>query len=182
MDDSRRCSATNAAGVRCAKAAMLGGTVCRSHGGAAPQVRAAAERRLAEQQAAASIADVVVAPIENPLEALAQVAEEALAFQRHAAAKVAELTSLEDVAPATRVEYLRPLVALYERSIDRSAKLLADWVRLGFDERMVAMNERQAALVAEVVRAVLDAPELALTDEQRETGRTVAAGHLRAVA
>lgn len=41
-----RCKATNRQGQRCGRAPILGGTVCRMHGGAAPQVKNAAEERL----------------------------------------------------------------------------------------------------------------------------------------
>lgn len=44
--DTNRCKATNRQGVRCRKPAIRGGTVCRMHGGAAPQVKNAAEARL----------------------------------------------------------------------------------------------------------------------------------------
>lgn len=40
------CTATNRQGNRCGKSPILGGTVCRLHGGGAPQVIAAAEERL----------------------------------------------------------------------------------------------------------------------------------------
>lgn len=43
-----QCTATNRRGVRCQRAPIRGGTVCRMHGGAAPQVKRAAERRLEE--------------------------------------------------------------------------------------------------------------------------------------
>lgn len=43
-----RCKATSkGTGVRCKKDSIPGGTVCRNHGGAAPQVRHAAAARLA---------------------------------------------------------------------------------------------------------------------------------------
>ena len=46
-----RCTArSKRTGERCRLPSMLGGNVCRSHGGAAPQTRAKAQRRL--QQAA----------------------------------------------------------------------------------------------------------------------------------
>lgn len=41
-----RCTATNRQGKRCGKPPIAGGTVCRMHGGAAPQVIQAAEDRL----------------------------------------------------------------------------------------------------------------------------------------
>lgn len=44
------CTATNRRGTRCGKEPILGGTVCRMHGGAAPQVRAAALERLKQYQ------------------------------------------------------------------------------------------------------------------------------------
>ena len=46
-DQGRRlCNATTRQGNPCRGAAIKGGTVCRLHGGSAPQVKAAARRRL----------------------------------------------------------------------------------------------------------------------------------------
>src|SRR5690554_3777404 len=46
-----RCHATNSKGERCWKPALRGMEVCTTHGGRAPQVKAAAERRLAAMEA-----------------------------------------------------------------------------------------------------------------------------------
>lgn len=43
---SMKCVATNRQGKRCGRWAIVGGTVCPTHGGAAPQVREAARHRL----------------------------------------------------------------------------------------------------------------------------------------
>ena len=45
---TRQCTATNRAGQRCGQSAIKGGTICRAHGGAAPQVRRKAALRLLE--------------------------------------------------------------------------------------------------------------------------------------
>lgn len=47
----QRCSATRRDGRPCRAWAIRGGRVCRMHGGGAPQVRAAAERRTVEAKA-----------------------------------------------------------------------------------------------------------------------------------
>lgn len=47
MIEERRCRAhSSRTGEQCKHAAIHGGTVCRSHGGAAPQVKLAAEARI----------------------------------------------------------------------------------------------------------------------------------------
>jgi hypothetical protein len=43
----RQCTATSRGGSRCKRSPIPGGTVCRMHGGAAPQVQASAAARLA---------------------------------------------------------------------------------------------------------------------------------------
>lgn len=44
----RQCTAKNRRGERCEKAPIKGGTVCKTHGGSAPQVRRKAALRLLE--------------------------------------------------------------------------------------------------------------------------------------
>lgn len=54
-----QCSATaHSTGERCNRSAIRGGNVCQVHGGSAPQVRAAAKRRLLE--AADEVAAILV--------------------------------------------------------------------------------------------------------------------------
>jgi hypothetical protein len=49
MKPERRCKAkSHRTGKQCAKSAINGGTVCRTHGGAAPQVKRKAAERLAD--------------------------------------------------------------------------------------------------------------------------------------
>jgi hypothetical protein len=49
MDEARRCTAKSTRShQRCKKAAILGGTVCQTHGGGSPQVKRKAAERLAD--------------------------------------------------------------------------------------------------------------------------------------
>lgn len=48
---AKRCTAHRSNGQPCGNYAIRGGYVCMAHGGAAPQVRAAADRRFAEWKA-----------------------------------------------------------------------------------------------------------------------------------
>lgn len=173
VDDTRRCTATNRAGDRCGRAAILGGTVCKNHGGGSPAVKAAAARRLAEQEAAASLRAVEIVPVDNPLEQLAELVSESVALQRH----LVNLLADEDLVTSTMFgPQLHVLFRAYERAMERTGKLLADWTRLGFDERMVALHERQADLVDRFVSLVLD--DLGLSDEQQETAAVAKVRHL----
>lgn len=156
---ARQCIARNRRGERCGRKAIPGATVCRYHGGAAPQVQRAAARRLAEEQAQASIADVVVEPIDNPLDKLAELAAEAWALKGQLAAMVAELgTDFADdggEGPWANGEQVRVVVQLFERAMDRCQKYLADWVRLGFEERKARLDDARAQLVQVAIAGVL---------------------------
>jgi hypothetical protein len=52
---ARRCSAHRTDGRACGAYAVTGGTVCAAHGGQASQIKVAAARRQAEDQAAAAL-------------------------------------------------------------------------------------------------------------------------------
>jgi hypothetical protein len=67
-----KCSATNRQGRQCGKPPIPGGTVCRMHGGAAPQVKAKAlERLLALQNPAIDRLTKLIANDEYPSTAYA---------------------------------------------------------------------------------------------------------------
>jgi hypothetical protein len=79
MDEAthrRTCRAHTSAGNPCQKAPVRGALVCASHGGAAPQVKQAARRRLLE--AADPAAARLVQLLDSPYEAIAVRAATAL--------------------------------------------------------------------------------------------------------
>lgn len=61
---TNRCVAHKKTGARCQRPAMLGGTVCRHHGGASPHVKAAAKARL--ENAADRLARQLLGMAEDP--------------------------------------------------------------------------------------------------------------------
>ncbi len=69
MDPARRCTAhlSDGSGRQCAKAAMKGGFVCRSHGGAKKSTIAAAKARLENLRfpAIATLRDIMLKGVEN---------------------------------------------------------------------------------------------------------------------
>lgn len=142
-------------GKPCTNPKMRGQAVCRKHGGAAGQNRRAAARRLAEAEVAESIKDVVVDPIANPLDALAELAADAVAWKQHLANIVGDLKAAYRFTDDKGAEHLDARVALFERAMDRCQKYLTDWVRLGFEERKAQLDDARAALVRVAVLGIL---------------------------
>lgn len=156
----RRCSGTaSSTGEQCRLPPIRGGTVCHKHGGSAPQVKAAAARRVAEASALAELHRLGVEPLANPLVALAELAAEAREWQVILRGQVAELESLSLTTPAG-VEQVRAVVLLFERAMDRAATFAATLVRLDIDDRLVKLNARiseaMGARVAGVIEGILE--------------------------
>ena len=156
-------------GHRCQRSPIQGATVCYVHGGMAPQVRAAAARRVEAARVADDVRNVLafeaLAGVDDPLDALSRLASEALAMKEQLAARVNTLKSIRYAASGSGTEQLRAEVALYERAMDRAARFLDLLAKSGWEERRVRLSEQQGALVAGVIRAVLG--RLMLTSEQQ---------------
>lgn len=77
---------------------------------------------------------------------------------------------------------VHPFVLQFEKAIDRRGRLAKMCVDAGVEQKLVALAERRAELVADVFRAVFDDPELGLPAEKRRAATVVAARHLRLIA
>lgn len=151
--------------------------MCKFHGGNAPQAKAAAVRRRVEAEARVVLAELGVAPVEDPLAQLLQLAGEVLAWQHATAVLVNQLDSIRYQAGSG--EQLRAEIVLYERAMDRAVNVLAAIARLNIDERLVAVTEKQADAVVGALNAALEAAGVG--GEQAEAARRAAARHLRLV-
>lgn len=174
-----RCSARRTNGEPCKNRPMRGQAVCRKHGGAAPQSRAAAARRQVETEARAVLAELGVPAVGDPLEALLKLAGQVLAWQSATAALVNGLEDGIRYRGANGAEQLRAEISLYERAMDRAVAVLSAIARLNIDERLVAVTEKQADAMVNAINAALEAA--GVDAEQAERARRAAARHLRSV-
>ena len=158
----RRCTGTTSRGP-CRKAPVRGAPVCTSHGGSAPQVKAKAQERIAEEDARRTLGKLgaVLGPVEpvlNPLLELSKIAGEAIRWKQVIAERVAELEQLRYTGAGG--EQVRAEIALFERALDRCSTVLANIVRLNIDERLATITERQGHILASVVTSVLEKLDL----------------------
>lgn len=157
---------------------MRGGKVCDRHGGLAPQVRAAAAARQMEDQARRLIGDSFE-PLADPIRTLLERASEAEAFRAAVVGLVNNLRSLETWSEATGSQ-IRAEVMLYERALDRVARLCIEIVKLGLEERLVRVRESEARALAEALDYALGVADLSA--EQAQTVKRETAARLRSVA
>ena len=150
-----RCGATNRKGEPCAHRALAGQARCHYHGAASPQAQAAGQRRLAEARALATVEREGVRPLGSPIEALRELASEALTLKEFFRARVASLQELRYQGGG--FEQTRAELLLYERGLDRAQKFLSDLVRLNLDERRAKLEEAEVAMVGDAIIAGLTA-------------------------
>jgi hypothetical protein len=73
-------------------------------------------------------------------------------------------------------------VVLYQEALTRAAQASKLALDAGVSERLVRVEQEKGRLIAQLINAVIDDPELGLSEGQRATARSKAAGHLRLVA
>lgn len=178
--DRRRCVRVKLNGQPCEKPPIKGATVCASHGGSAPQVKAKAALRVAEEEVRKSLAELDVEPVGDPFAELSKLAGQAVSWKDQLAAKVNELTEIRYEASGAGTEQLRAEIALFERAMDRCAHILVAIGKLGIDERMVRITERQIETLGQAINGALD--DAGVNGEQAVAVRTALAARLQAVA
>lgn len=156
-DETPRCSATSTqSGERCRKRPIVGGTVCFTHGGATPQVKAKAAERVVEAQVAREIGRQGWEPVTDPVGAYADNAGEVLAFKDRLRERVETLDDWTMRIAAfgggdddergqlmAMGEQVRAYVAAYERSLDRAERTLARMISLGFDAKALRLRAEE---------------------------------------
>jgi hypothetical protein len=156
------CTATSTQSrQRCRRYAVPGRSVCKIHGGGTQLARAKATRVMAIRKATKDLGLPVEA---EPTEAL-------LHAVRVAAGDMLRLSEVVNDDPA--------LVPLYERSLERPAKVSKMALDVGFDERRQRLAEAQAAAMYRVMQVGFKA--LKLTPEQEATARASMAAELRRI-
>lgn len=164
-------------GGQCRQSPIRGGAVCIRHGGAAGQVRAAANVRVVDTELRKMLGKLTPDTVDDPLTELMNLAGEVVAWKRLLAARVAELQSTG--YQGMTGEQIRADVVLFERAMDRCASVLVSIARLNIDDRLVDIAKANGALLAGVVQAIL--AELELTPAQQQAAPAIAGKHLRAI-
>lgn len=170
-DPSLRCTAhSSRTGDRCKAVVIPGGTVCSTHGGSTPQVRRAAQRRLAKAEIERSWATIFrgeqvseVDPVQRLLEEIAWSA----GYIDYLRWEIASLGLTEATWGVTRrtvkaasptpgvdlVQEARPavLLRLHDQERDRLARLIELSVKLGVEAQQ---REAAARLAGDLFAAV----------------------------
>lgn len=149
-----RCSAHNSAGLQCGKAPMNGATVCRTHGGSAPQVKAAAEERQLEAKADGELRKLWVGlenavAVTDPVASMAQLAGALEQLLDQVGEKVNEIST---IGAGRDLSQVRGEIVLLERTASLLAKVLDSMARLGIAERQVQIQQEQAEFISAAFR------------------------------
>lgn len=198
MSERRQCTAKNRAGNRCGRAPIRGGTVCSRHGGGAPAVRAAAERRLQEAEALA-VAHRLGVPIDiEPAQALLELVRWTAGEVRYWRTEVDRIAGEDPsklTASVTRIERgtwkggivdmkiveATPHIAyrMWTDAQDRLARYATAALRAGAQEQQVRVSEELGAVIAGVIQRTLD--QLELPPDQAALAGGIVARELRAL-
>jgi sulfite reductase beta subunit-like hemoprotein len=189
VTDTTKCHARNRAGKQCGKWPIAGARNCRIHaGGKQARADAAVRAELARWVITTDNID----PAATLLQLLAQSRRRVDEYSTRLAhlvdehggdlaeAMVADQFVMSESGHLQKVgEYIRGLAQLEAQERDRCARFAELAIRAGIAERQVRLAEKEGAMIASVLRAVLADPRLALSDAQRAAVPEVARAHLQ---
>lgn len=181
---------------QCAAWPIKGGKVCVKHGGKAGQVRAAADRRIAETQLESAVKTYGLPFDVSPTDALLdevkwtaghvrwlrdrihELETEALSWGKRS--EVDKQSGENPGTDTTHAATAPVLLDLYQRERKHLLDVCRAAIAAGIEERRVRLAESQGALLADVIRRIL--ADLGLTPDQQARVAEVVPRHLRSVA
>ena len=167
----RRCTGhSSRTGKPCKLSPVHGATVCHKHGGSAPQVKRAAERRVALGEWARTFGEP--APEADPHDTILHEIRWTAGHVAWLRDKVA--TTTEDALAAS------VWLPIYERERDRLVKQADIAIRAGVELRQVELAERIGVILGDLIARVLD--DCDLTPEQQQAAAAALPRHLQLVA
>lgn len=176
-----KCTATSKrTGQRCGRWPTIGATVCPNHGGKAPQVVAAAQRRIVEAEAADTVGRLRLrtGPVDNPLKALQHVTGELIDVKDWVRGhltdlETAELGSTDDKG----AQQILAQMQVYMKMLDSCVNALAQLGKLKIDDRLAAIDEQTKLMVIRALQAGL--ASAGITGPAATAAMAVTAGKLR---
>jgi len=162
-------------GLPCQKQPIKGSTVCRNHGGSTPQVKRAAEKRLAQQSTMQAIGKALIAEntevTADPLQSLMRMVQTSAWAERAYAQKISADLG-DDVLTTIYTEggsykKAHPYLELWNEERDRLAKFSKLALDAGVAEKQLKVEIAQIELMASALDASLD--EAGISAEQRFT-------------
>lgn len=194
-EPGRRCQAqSKQTGEQCKAWAVPGALVCRHHGGRAPQVQRKAAENLAAEAARRAATQLAVPIDTTPEQALIDEVKRTAGMVAFYQARVEEVDGLnrEDLVwgmtkqdmsgefPGPTYEAAPNMwLQLWNQERDRLVRVAAAAIKAGIEERRVKLAEQEGALVAAVIRRILDS--LNLTPEQSALVPVIVPKELRAL-
>jgi hypothetical protein len=152
---AQQCTANARTGERCNNHALRGTTVCRMHGGVLPNVKKAAASTVAKHVADAKIAEFLatteIKPVENPLEALRELAGEIITVKDWLRGQVTDLSHQS----AVQGDQISAIMQLYSNFLDKAERILVNIGKLNIDERLSKIEAHQAQVMAQVMGEVI---------------------------
>jgi hypothetical protein len=176
LTSRRQCSAHARTGEQCKRSAVLGAIVCRYHGGLAPQVRAAADRRLAE----AEVRRITGAdPMTDPYAALEDLGGRAMALVDRLSHLVDDLDEVRyEGGVGGHWEQVRGELPMLLAALRQAESIAGRIVSLGLDERRVAVSEAQAGVMVAALATVLAHRDIGLDPPRQARARELLSGEL----
>jgi len=186
--DKPKCTGKRSNGTPCSKWPMKGQTVCRNHGGASPQAKAAAERRIQSVDAERAVITFGLPREVDPRDALLEEVYRSAGAVDWLSAQVRALSSDEVTwgkaeESADDVKYkagVNVWVQLHQQERAHLVRVAKEAINAGIEERRVRLAEQQGAMLAGVIKNILGDLDLS-ADQQARVGEIVPR-HLRSVA